>query len=265
VLEVASARGVDSAATLELTRAAWVHSDEAAGALASGHRRFTESSPHHAALPAEASLRRLVHGGLGDESVAAASQELGLGLHDDYVVVVAGAGRPDVAHRLLASYADARSDRVVGIAASQPLDPWGVPVGYGDRVPPSELPTSFQGAQAAWEMAEAFALHEPQHPDDVQLLRAVHELPGLGDRFVERCFGHLDQARRDATRETLHAWFASQGSADAAADALHVHRNTLRYRLRTFAEASGLSLDRPEDTFTVWWALRRLDQIDHLV
>ncbi len=52
---------------------------------------------------------------------------------------------------------------------------------------------------------------------------------------------------------------------DAAADALFVHRNTLRYRLRTYAESAGLNLDRPEDAFTVWWALRRLDEREHLV
>ena len=89
----------------------------------------------------------------------------------------------------------------------------------------------------------------------------MHEPPELGDAFVEQCFGHLDETRRAALRETLHAWFAAQGSTDAAAEALFVHRNTLRYRLRSFTESTGLSLDRPEDAFTVWWAMRRLDEL----
>jgi len=110
-------------------------------------------------------------------------------------------------------------------------------------------------------MTDAFGLDEPQHPDDVRLLRAVHDLPEIGDGFVEQCFGHLDATRLEALRETLHAWFAAQGSTDAAAETLFVHRNTLRYRLRSFTESTGLSLDRPEDAFAAWWALRRLDAL----
>ena len=269
VLELAATHGIDAAATLELTRTVWVHCDNAAAALAAGHRAFTASTGPPSIRSGEAPLRRLVHGGLGETSVIAACEELGLVPDDGYVVLVVGGSAADVPGRLLASYADTgtgtRPGRVVGLASRPPLEPWGVPVGYGDKVPPCELASSYRGALLAWEMAASFALEAPQHPDDVQLLRAVHEQPDLGDRFVERCFGHLDEARRATTRETLCAWFGAQGSTEAAAEALFVHRNTLRYRLRAFADSSGLSLERPEDAFTVWWALRRLDELEHAV
>lgn len=263
VLDLAREREVDSQATLELTRAVWVHCDAAAAELSAGHRAFTEA-PGRAPLAAgPAALRRLVHGDLGEEGVAAACADLGIDPDATFVVVVAGRdGAAAGDGRLVASYPDPTVDRVVGLATLPPLEPWGVPVGYGDRAKPSDLPLSFRGALDAWELAGAFGVAEPQHADDVQLLRAVRDLPALGDRFVERCLGHLDEARRTSTRETLRAWFAAQGSADAAADALFVHRNTLRYRLRTFSEATGLSLDRPEDAFLVWWAMRYLDALD---
>jgi len=261
VLDLAREREVDSQATLELTRAVWVHCDAAAAELSAGHRAFTEAPGREPLAAGPAALRRLVHGDVGEEGVAAACADLGIDPDDTFVVVVAGGDRA-VDGRLVASYPDPTVDRVVGLAALPPLEAWGVPVGYGDRAKPAALPLSFRGAVDAWEMATAFGVAEPQHADDVQLLRAVHDLPALGDRFVERCLGHLDEARRTSTRETLRAWFTAQGSADAAADALFVHRNTLRYRLRTFSEATGLSLDRPEDAFLVWWAMRYLDALD---
>jgi putative transposase len=267
VLDLAASQGVDAGVTLELTRAVWRHCDDAAAALATGHRGFTESAAltSTSTSPGEAPLRRLVHGGLGPASVLEACAELGLDPDAGYVVVVArepgGTGRD----RLLASYTDSGAGRLVGLAATPPRDPWGVPVGFGDEVLPGDLRLSLEGALIAFEMAGTFGLADPQHPDDVRLLRAVHEQPELGDAFVERCFGHLDEPRRAAARQTLQAWFAAYGSVDAAADALFVHRNTLRYRLRTYAESAGLNLDRPEDAFTVWWALRRLDEREHLV
>jgi hypothetical protein len=263
ILDLAREHDVDSEAALELTRAVWVHCDAAAAALSAGHRAFTEAPGEHRLGDDEAALRRLVRGSLGDEAVATACAELGLDPHDTFAVVLAGGGLTDVRRRLVASYPDPAADRVVGLATTTPLGPWGVPVGYGDRAAPADLRRSYQGAVEAWEMATAFGLAEPQHPDEVQLLRAVHALPELGDRFVERCLGHLDDVRRTTTRETLDAWFAAHGSTDAAADTLFVHRNTLRYRLRTFSEATGLALDRTEDAFVVWWALRRLDELDH--
>lgn len=44
---------------------------------------------------------------------------------------------------------------------------------------------------------------------------------------------------------TLRAWCAVGGDVATAAAVLHVHTNTLRYRLRRAAEISGLDLDRP--------------------
>lgn len=45
--------------------------------------------------------------------------------------------------------------------------------------------------------------------------------------------------------ETLTAWCAVGCDINAAARRLHVHTNTLRYRLRRAAEVSGLDLERP--------------------
>lgn len=44
---------------------------------------------------------------------------------------------------------------------------------------------------------------------------------------------------------TLRKWFEEDGATSAAAQRLHVHRNTVRYRLRRVEELTGRSLTRP--------------------
>ena len=268
VLVMARDRGIASDVTLALTRAVWAHCDHAAVQLAAGHRAFSEDPSRPLLRRGEAALRTLVRGETSAERRAEAWAELGVSPSRKYRVVALSAltGPPttlsaDVERRLLGSYADTDGGRVIGLVDALPKEPWACRVGYGDASPPTDLRHSYQGAVQALRMAEAFGLDRPQHPEDVRLLRPVHEMPALGDEFVERCFGHLDPSRRAAVVGTLRTWFATAGSVDAAAEALYVHRNTLRYRLRTFADATGLSLDRPEDSFLVWWAVRRLDAL----
>lgn len=56
--------------------------------------------------------------------------------------------------------------------------------------------------------------------------------------------------------KTLEAYFNNLGNLARTADALHVHRNTLLYRLGRIADISGLDLDDPEEHFALWLALK---------
>ena len=56
----------------------------------------------------------------------------------------------------------------------------------------------------------------------------------------------LAQDTQGSLRETLEAWCAHDGQAQACAQALGIHRNTLRYRLERIGELSGLDLNRLE-------------------
>lgn len=57
---------------------------------------------------------------------------------------------------------------------------------------------------------------------------------------------------RELLQRTLDAWFAHDGHPAATADALHIHRNTLDYRLRRIGEITGLDLARLEDRFLLY-------------
>jgi DNA-binding PucR family transcriptional regulator len=55
---------------------------------------------------------------------------------------------------------------------------------------------------------------------------------------------------------TLTAWLDAFGDIAAAAAAVHVHPNTLRYRLRRLAEVAGIDLDNADDRFSAMLQLR---------
>jgi hypothetical protein len=55
----------------------------------------------------------------------------------------------------------------------------------------------------------------------------------------------LPPVERDVLLDTLREWFAARGATSVAAAKLHVHRNTVHYRLRRVAELTGRSLAEP--------------------
>jgi PucR C-terminal helix-turn-helix domain len=66
----------------------------------------------------------------------------------------------------------------------------------------------------------------------------------------------LPRGARERLRETLAAWLDAQGHARTAAEALHVHVQTLRYRLGRLREVFGDALDDPQRRLELALALR---------
>jgi purine catabolism regulator len=56
--------------------------------------------------------------------------------------------------------------------------------------------------------------------------------------------------------ESLRVFLAHNRSWQKAATALHVHKQTLVYRMRRVEELSGRKLDRTGDVSELWFALR---------
>lgn len=65
----------------------------------------------------------------------------------------------------------------------------------------------------------------------------------------------LDAADGEVLRLAVHAFIAHHGSRQDAADALGVHRNTLRQRLDRAQVVLGRSLGSPQDRAELWFAL----------
>jgi sugar diacid utilization regulator len=88
------------------------------------------------------------------------------------------------------------------------------------------------------------------------LLRLPLDRP-LRERHLEQvsALAAYDRERQTALVRTLEEFLARRGNISATADALYVHPNTLRQRLRRIAELSGLDLRR-DDWLTLEIALK---------
>jgi purine catabolism regulator len=91
-----------------------------------------------------------------------------------------------------------------------------------------------------------------------RLLILLRESPELWE-FYRTTLAALSEYDREQGAElikTLEAFFDNLGNLARTADALHVHRNTLLYRLSRIKEISRLDLDDPEDRLAIWLALK---------
>ncbi len=99
------------------------------------------------------------------------------------------------------------------------------------------------------------------------LLRGEEHLPamivnqdrGLAAALADRVLAPLDElpaAERARLRETLRAWLDHQRHTPQIAAQLHVHPQTVRYRMGRLRELLGPALDSPEGRFELELALR---------
>lgn len=99
---------------------------------------------------------------------------------------------------------------------------------------------------------------------DVYTQSLLLELRDLAAARDERPVGPIallldyDERHDSGLAETLDAWLNANGDVRAAASALFIHPNTLRYRLRRLEQVSGLDLADPEQRFGAALQLRLL-------
>jgi hypothetical protein len=138
----------------------------------------------------------------------------------------------------------------------------GVRAAFGPSVPRGELPRAWSLAAAALRAAESGALggdgliEAEQHLPEVMLF----ESGGVGEQLAERRLAPLDEltpAARARMEETALAYVQHGGNAAAMARALHLHPQTVRYRLGRLRELFGEALDGPDERFGLELALRR--------
>ena len=67
-----------------------------------------------------------------------------------------------------------------------------------------------------------------------------------------------DAAHAGDLVSSVRVWLEHDRQTDRAARALHVHPNTLLYRVRRFEQISGRSLASTESLAEVWLALRTM-------
>jgi hypothetical protein len=134
----------------------------------------------------------------------------------------------------------------------------------GPAVPPGGVARSVARARAAWTLHAAGTL------DDAPVVRADDHLvtllltadAGLTDDLCARALAPLRALPAGAgarAEETLRAWLDAHGDVTATAAALHVHPQTVRYRLAGLRDAFGDALDDPLRRLEITLALRASD------
>ncbi|XVQ88133.1 PucR family transcriptional regulator ligand-binding domain-containing protein [Microbispora siamensis] len=195
-------------------------------------------------LPPERDVVLLVVRDAADDAVVQALGEhphLMLRRHRDLYVLTA------------ATVASAELEAVPGIAAgvSRPLPP-----GSSLRVAQREALWAASRAAEAGRPLVAYGEDTTGRwlPDDVGVLAAL----------VEHVLG--DVLRYDAQHgsdliASVRTWMERDRRVDDAARALHVHPNTLSYRLRRFGALTGRDLSATGDFAEVWLAIRAAAQL----
>lgn len=91
-----------------------------------------------------------------------------------------------------------------------------------------------------------------------RLLVRLRETPELWTFYRETLskLAEYDQRQGSDLIKTLDAYFNHLGNLRATSEALHVHRNTLLYRLERIKDISSMDLDNAEEHFSLWLALR---------
>ncbi len=119
----------------------------------------------------------------------------------------------------------------------------------GHTVTLEHLPASAQIAEVASRLQQAGVLSEdPVFVDEHIDAIIVHREPRLLDALRHQTLAPLEgatPASREALRATLRSWLRNMGDRRAIAAELHVHPQTVRYRMGRLRELFGASLDEP--------------------
>jgi DNA-binding PucR family transcriptional regulator len=123
----------------------------------------------------------------------------------------------------------------------------------------SELPSSVRVVESGTRLLRAGVLSDDpmfisDHYDTVLVARD----PWLLDRLRQQALAplaDLPATTRQRLEDTLAAWLTAMGDGQAAARALQVHPQTVRYRLRQLNDLFGAALSDPASRLRLTLAL----------
>ncbi|MFI6766792.1 helix-turn-helix domain-containing protein [Streptomyces sp. NPDC050355] len=138
--------------------------------------------------------------------------------------------------------------------AAQP----GWTLGVSEPVPVEELPAADRHAATALRRALAHRAPLVRHhtPDPHSLTSLI--APGDARQHAQALLAPLDAS--PPLLDTLHNWLSLHGSWDRTANALGIHRNTVRQRIARIGTLLDADLDDADVRMELWFALRCLDR-----
>ncbi|HEY0630519.1 MAG TPA: helix-turn-helix domain-containing protein [Thermoleophilaceae bacterium] len=256
--------GVDPEALYTLAEAIFAYIDEISAASAEGHAREQSA----AAREQQERRRRLVDALLREPQPAEVpqlAQAAGWELPARVAALAFDGDAPDRVDARLGAFALVA--RIEGIGWALVPDPFapgrraeieralgGAGAAIGPEVAPADTARSARRARLALGLVDGLVVAD-EHLLDLILGRDEE----LSRELAERRLAPLDvlpAAARERLLDTLHAWLDAHGEARPAAAALHVHVQTVRYRLGQLRDLLGNSLDDPDARLELALALR---------
>ncbi len=127
----------------------------------------------------------------------------------------------------------------------------GIPAVIGSLVLPRDVRQSLAAAEALAliESAADRQRSEPSLVDDHLLDLVLRADQALLERLSKQLLAPLEavpESARERLAVTLLAWLAHAGARNAVAQALHVHPQTVRYRMTQVRDVFGSALEDPE-------------------
>lgn len=147
---------------------------------------------------------------------------------------------------------------LVGFARRLPSDLGDITVGVAAAAPLVELAPAFVRASRALRTARQLGRIGRQDFDDLGVYPAVLDDVEVGAPLRAAILDPLEpnSAGGQTLLNTVAQYLDLQRRLDRTAEALHVHVNTVRYRLGRFESLTGRSLSNTEHLVEVWWALQ---------
>jgi DNA-binding PucR family transcriptional regulator len=133
---------------------------------------------------------------------------------------------------------------------------------------PEEISRAYGQARRAVEAARRLGrLGEVTAFEDLGIHRLLLQVPELGElrAFADEVLGEMvthERRHHGGYLNTLAVYFRENGSLQRAARQLHVHPNTVTYRLNRVQALTGLDLDRYQDRLLAQVALEILDAVE---
>jgi hypothetical protein len=271
--DLATRAGVSAPIAISLAEAIFVYGDELATDVVEGYLRIQSDQ----AGERERRRRRLAQllldpGGSDPETLSHASELARWPAPRELAVLVLAAETSlDVTRRLdvnALTGSDADGAWLIlpdpeGPGRSQALERAlaGEPAVLGPTVAPAQAPRSLQWARTALALVQDGALparcplRVTDHLAELILLRD-REMAGELMRTRLAALDELPAGERARLLDTLTAWLAHQRHTPGIAAELHVHPQTVRYRLAKLRELLPDQLDTPEGRFELELALR---------
>ena len=268
-IEEAGAVGADPAAVLAVTTRLWDLTDRYSDVLVSARQQVEIDAARRDELHRIAFLQRLLVGAVDPAELVEGGAVHGVLPGREYWVFRGRADGGQAGLRRLGRHleqgsADRRrvliaplDDDVAGITDVRPDPLDDAVIALAGPVELAGVPGAFTEATRVLTAAVRYGRTGIVDKSSLSLRVAIEQQTELGELLYRRHVERLAD-RGPATAElldTLATWMRERRSVPAAARALSVHENTVRYRLARYEKLTGSDVGDTDVLVEAWWAL----------